>query len=805
MIFYRMIRFNRLVLLLLLIIISAYTYHSFFNQKETYTIALVGPMSGKSKKLGNEMKLAINLYLNQLKTDPLWKDLDIQLKIYDDQNNVEKAQQIASVIAEDSDVLMVIGHYYSSTSIAAGKIYKEAGIPAITGSATAEKLIRDNDYYFRVTPGNAFQGKFIANYVYSVLKQKSVIIINDSDAYGSDLANNFEEAASELNIKYKRLTFHSSSLEKDLERIISQLISLKEPAFIFLATHMAEAAVIIASIKFPGTQYSIIGSDSTASEAFIKYLKTISFQERAIPGYHSNDMSVISPFIFDVGGEDAQVFKNQYKDYSKESPSWVAAGYYDAIHVAANAVKYVSSFKNAQIEHKRTKAWTYLNQLDTYEAGLDGVTGRIFFSNQEILRPFAVGQFRNQKLISTLSQYKMVASDEKDAIDILKQVLEGQNIIVNDILMTKMRLAYTGIDINEISELNISDGTYLIDFYLWFRFKSDFKDAENIEFINSLKSLRIYGDPELNPKNISLVFDQEKDGIITKTYQIRATFKNKFDLRNYPFDQQKLCIKFRHCKYSSDKLIFISDVIRMRKFLKNEYSKEIDAYTLNGWELQNPIFFQDYISNSSTLGARDSNLSQNKILFSQFNANITIKRKVTSFLSKNLCLLIVLLLLSYIIFFIPPDQFGIRVSMGMSTLLTAVFSHNRLTQRISVSYLMTMEYIYFVIYCLALISIMVSVLIYQCYKKASIKGQPKHIIDINLKRIKLYTQLGIVFYPLISSILAYILLLQNIPEYSYVHMLIVLLIPLVIGLSLYSTRSYVESKRKTIELEIEQL
>lgn len=113
------------------------------------------------------MTNGISLYLKQLKNNPVFNDFDIQLQTYDDENSVEKAIKIASDIASKDNVVMVIGHYYSTTSIAAGNIYKKAGIPAITASATAEKVIDGNEFYFRIVPGNAFQGKFIANYIHS--------------------------------------------------------------------------------------------------------------------------------------------------------------------------------------------------------------------------------------------------------------------------------------------------------------------------------------------------------------------------------------------------------------------------------------------------------------------------------------------------------------------------------------------------------------------------------------------------------------------------------------------------------------
>ena len=765
-------------------------------------IALVGPMSGKNAINGAAMTNGINLYIDQLKNNPDFHDIDIHVQVYDDENSVEKAQKIASDIASRDNVLMVIGHYYSSTSIAAGKIYKKAGIPAITASATAEKVIDNYEGYFRIVPGNAFQGKFIANYIHSVLKRKNVIIINDRDSYGSDLAGNFEQAAQELKLKYQKYTIDASTLEQELDGMITELRELDAPGIVFLATHMPEAAMIISSLKYPGAKFTIIGPDAIASKAFIEYLKKTSFQELTHPGYHSNDIFAVSPFIFDIAGEKAQIFRKAYRHSFHHDPSWVAAGYHDAMHVAAHAVKYISTFKHADIHQDRINALDYLNQLNVYEKGLEGVTGRIFFTNREVSRPLAVGVFKNQKLISALSQYQLL-SVETGAIDVLKQILEGQTIYVDDILMSKMRLVYTGIDINEICELNITEGTYLIDFYLWFRYQEEFKGVEQIEFVNAVNHLSIneYHANSIH-NNIKRVLNHKKKGIVTRAYQIRAKFKNKFDLRNYPFDSQTLSINFRHSEYTQDKLIFIVDNICMRHFLKNEYHQEIVSYALSGWELQDPIFYQDYIRNSSRLGNPDTFNSKNTIMFSQFNANIKIKRKVFIFLGKNLCLILVLLVVSYLIYLIPPDQFGIRVSIGMSTLLTTAFSHNRLTQRLPVSYLMAMEHIYFGVYFLSMQTILFSVIIYLFYKKANYNTIESDVRHMNYTKIARITLVGLILHPMITLIITYMIVNQYLPDEVFVNRILLLSIPMIPAIFYFCFRPLIKSRLQLIKQEV---
>lgn len=58
----------------------------------------------------------------------------------------------------------VLGQVASAAAIAAGEIYKEQGIPAITGAASESRVTKGNDWFFRLLRDAAGQGRFMADY-----------------------------------------------------------------------------------------------------------------------------------------------------------------------------------------------------------------------------------------------------------------------------------------------------------------------------------------------------------------------------------------------------------------------------------------------------------------------------------------------------------------------------------------------------------------------------------------------------------------------------------------------------------------
>ncbi|MBF0449805.1 MAG: ABC transporter substrate-binding protein [Candidatus Magnetomorum sp.] len=707
-------------------------------------IAVVGPMSGIHEKNGKAMIKGIYLYLNQESISQWTDDLNIEIRIFDDQNDTEKADQIGREIAANDDIIMVLGHYYSSTSICGSKYYKQKGIPAITASATDDTLTADNQWYFRVIPGNEMQGCFIANYILSTLKKKKVAIIYEEGDYGNTLRDSFLKEAKKLKMHVKSLGFETKDLDNNVSDIVSKLREIEDFEMVFIAAHNTSSAKLIASLKYPGASFSLIGSDSFSNELFFHFLQQESFQEQASPGYHSENIYGSSPFIIEAGEEQAQQFKKDYMTSFDELPTWVPACYYDSIQVAIHAIRNANIMDCQNIAQKRQHILNVLLNMNSIEKSIDGVTGSIYFDKYgSVQRPFYMGVYSNQHYISALSQYQPVI-DVKHIDNIVRKMLKGDIIKIADNYSQKVRVVYTGVDVNTISEFNLGNQTYVVDFYLWFRYEQGAQNIINIEFENTLEPLYLNDKDLILLTGVTKVLDKLKDNIRTKAYRIKKTFKSEFDFHSFPFDQHKLKIKFRHRSLTNDKLIFISDVNGM----SDNDEKNINL-AISGWTLKNTICFKDFITNQSSFGDTDLFNTKNTIKFSRYNAEVHIKRKIWSYLVKNLFVTLVLLAVTYLTFFIPADQFSIRVSVCMSAFLTTAFSHIKTGSSLPCDYILAIEYVFFGVYAITAMSILISIICYRLYQTENNEKNDSSVRVIAHNRRKIVTIFGLVSHPVI--------------------------------------------------------
>ena len=685
----------------------------FLHEQNAIYLAVAGPTDGENAS-GIEMVRGIQLYLDRVNQAGGINGKKIELQILDDRNQPEEAIKVANKIV-DSNALAVLGHFYSSTSVAGGKVYQQHGIPAISASATADLVTRNNDWYSRVIFNNRLQARFIANYLYRILEHSNASIIYSDDDYGRTLTKSFAETFTNLGgkVNYRwAINADSPDYKQQQQQIIRDLLTsdFKEPQIIFCATHNGDIVDAIVEMKRRQLKYELIGADSLGSVAFAQKFQQFPEEQRQ-PGYFTDGIYAVAPIIFDIANEQAQKFRNEYILKYESEPGWTAAAYHDAAAVAVDAIaKARVTGEKANLIQERRRIKVNLNRANSWEKAISGLSGQLYFDDEgNFDNSIYIGTFTQQKFISAFTQLQSLNNVE--AVEDLQAELDsGRILLVDGKYRHRTNIVYTGIDINEIRNLDEKTSSYLVDFYLWFRFLGDI-DADNIEFTN-------YGTDRMDSGDkldLDEPIDSETiDGVNYRLYRVKADFQEEFWFNNYPFDRQNLAVRFRHVNQTRDNLIYVVDVVGMRdtvakEVLNNwEESKVFD--TISDWQVREVNFFPDTLTNDSTLGNPRLFDADSTLQYSRFNAVIGIERDTFSFSIKNLLPLLFFIALSYLLLYLPFDAISVEAVSG--TLLAIVFFHLSLLEGLpeGIGYVVALDYAFYVIYGLIIFELLLVVI-----------------------------------------------------------------------------------------------
>jgi branched-chain amino acid transport system substrate-binding protein len=142
-------------------------------------------------------------------------------------------------------------------------------------------------------------------------------------------------------------------------------------------------------------------------------------------------------------------------------------------------------------------------------------------------------------------------------------------------------------------------------------------------------------------------------------------------------------------------------------------SKLKASFATSMWQPRNALFFGSIFKSDSTLGEKNLRYADAGLEYTQANGSVEISRNIASFLIKNLLPLALILAVLYASHFVPGDQLSVRVSMGITGLLTAMVLYQRLSADLpSIGYLVLMDYGFFAVFGLAIAHVTLSVATY---------------------------------------------------------------------------------------------
>jgi branched-chain amino acid transport system substrate-binding protein len=229
------------------------------------SIAMAGALTGPDAQLGINIKNGIQLAVD--KHNGANPGCQVQLKTFDTEGDPQKATQIAPQIINDAFTVGLIGPAFSGETNATGDVFNQAGLVAVTASATNVTLSEKGwRTFFRGLGNDGVQGPSVANYMKNTLGYDKVCVVDDSTDYGLGLAQAIREtlgpvADSGCNISVKKG-------DKDFSAAITQIKGVS-PKAVFFSGYYAEASPFAQQLKDGGFEGTFVSGDGTKDPAFV--------------------------------------------------------------------------------------------------------------------------------------------------------------------------------------------------------------------------------------------------------------------------------------------------------------------------------------------------------------------------------------------------------------------------------------------------------------------------------------------------------------------------------------------------------
>ncbi|MBF0344247.1 MAG: ABC transporter substrate-binding protein [Nitrospirae bacterium] len=352
--------------------------------QDSIRLPVVSPYTGGLASFGEGVKNGAMLKAEEINASGGINGRKIEIQMEDDLCEPKEASNVATRVANNKDVVIVIGHLCSSATLAALPIYKKAELVAITPASTNPSIGKSSGYYFRTVYQDEFQGAFLARYAVEVMKFKKIAIFYEVNDYSMGLKTAFVQEAQKRGVTIIGEEAYTSATTDFTPQLAK--FKIMKPDALFIPGYAPQGTLIINQATKLGMKVSFFGADGLDDVIMLS-------------NKNAEGLLVTTPFLAEAAGGSAKAFIEVYtKKYGKE-PNWFAANTYDAVGIAAEAI--------AKAGANRQKIRQYMVAINSPEKAYKGVTGSTYFDKYgDCLKPAFIKVIKDGQWGSAKEQLK---------------------------------------------------------------------------------------------------------------------------------------------------------------------------------------------------------------------------------------------------------------------------------------------------------------------------------------------------------------------------------------------------------------
>lgn len=307
-----------------------------------------------------------------------------------DSFNPEDVLRWAGKFTEEKDLIAVIGHSDSASTLSAAAFYNQQKVPQIVTIATNPAITNIGDWIYRLCLSDAAQGPALAEYAVKDWGKRRIAVFYVNDDYGRGLAQLFEKRVRELGAEIVFSVMHRNALAKDDEALIrSAVVDLKtkdKPDLVVLFQRVGAALFTLKAVREAGLDSSILGGDSLSPAAFAKANTVLTEGLR------------VSQF-FQPRSDDARTtqFLKDFRKFAGRDADYGEAFAYDAVYLVRDAALHGGL--------SREGVKSYLDRLIRARTQQTGVAGNyVLGPDHDARRSLYIVEVRNgaQTFLKTL-------------------------------------------------------------------------------------------------------------------------------------------------------------------------------------------------------------------------------------------------------------------------------------------------------------------------------------------------------------------------------------------------------------------
>ncbi|MBX3083629.1 MAG: ABC transporter substrate-binding protein [Anaerolineae bacterium] len=290
-------------------------------------IGVSGPLTGPNAQYGAQWKKGFDLALEEINGKGGVDGRPLEYLFEDSQSDPKQSVVIAQKFVADERIIVELGDFSSTASMAASPIYQRGGLLQFGFTNSHPDFTKaGGDYTWSTSVTQDQASPALADFAITDLGLKKLAVFQLNNDWGKATIDLFAKRVEELGAEIVATQAYLPD-EKDFRSAITAAKDAN-PDGIILISYQADGALIAQQAREAGLNVPLVGSASIQSPDYLK------LGGKAVEGTY-----ILGEFSIDDPRPEVQAFVKTFREKYNEDPDLFATLAYDSINLVAEAIK----------------------------------------------------------------------------------------------------------------------------------------------------------------------------------------------------------------------------------------------------------------------------------------------------------------------------------------------------------------------------------------------------------------------------------------------------------------------------------
>jgi len=247
---------------------TAMSRNALAQSSDPITLGVSGPLTGPNAQYGAQWKQGFDLALDEIHAAGGVNGRKLVYVFEDSQSDPRQSVAIAQKFVSDSKIVMELGDFSSTASMAASPIYQRGGLVQFGFTNSHPDFTKGGDFMWSTSVSQADEQPLLARYAVTHLGLKKLAILHLNTDWGRTSRDHFANAAKE----YGAEVVISEGYIPDERDFRSTLVRARDanPDGLILISYYSDGALIARQARQAGLQQTICAASSVYSPKFLE-------------------------------------------------------------------------------------------------------------------------------------------------------------------------------------------------------------------------------------------------------------------------------------------------------------------------------------------------------------------------------------------------------------------------------------------------------------------------------------------------------------------------------------------------------